>query len=142
MGLRLLCSYRRCSILQIGSSPCIEFLITLLSIFICKTRDDKMTRQSEHFPSTPTLSVAISRVDVAPQYLITPSPAPVPLLGRQDSSKKYEYPACRDDTDGPCSLQDSSSEACERQFATMSGLIFNKQYYCMCTNGYYERSSE
>ncbi|KAH7371590.1 hypothetical protein BKA66DRAFT_572823 [Pyrenochaeta sp. MPI-SDFR-AT-0127] len=86
--------------------------------------------------------MAVHRVEVAPQNLITPFPTPLPLLARQDSSQKFEYPACRDDPNGPCMLQTSSSAECGRKVATMSGLSFRHEYWCRCTNGYFDRSSE
>lgn len=87
--------------------------------------------------------MATNDIDIAFEQLITPSPTPMQsLYARQDSTKKFEYPACRDDAEGPCMLSDSSSEACKREFMTISGLSYHHQYYCMCTNGYYERSSE
>jgi hypothetical protein len=74
---------------------------------------------------------------------MTASPTPAALLvDRQASSKKYEYPACRNDPNGPCALSDRAKELCIREFATWSNGGFPRQYYCQCTNDFYARSSE
>jgi hypothetical protein len=80
---------------------------------------------------------------MAHQHLITPSPQPWTLDKRQDLSsvkKSFIYPACRDDSSGPCKLQTSSSDACQREFPEVTSLY--ARWYCSCTNGYYDRSSE
>ncbi|RYN99557.1 hypothetical protein AA0120_g1977 [Alternaria tenuissima] len=81
---------------------------------------------------------------LVPRHIITTTTA-LPshiLVNRQVDSKSYAYPACAEDADGPCQQSESSYAACESQFATVTGPTFNQFYYCMCTNGYYERSSE
>jgi hypothetical protein len=75
--------------------------------------------------------------------LITPKPIAL-VVGRQNgesSSNTFTYPGCTDDPNGPCQLQKSSSEVCNKEFATVSRGGFG-DLYCLCTNDYYVRSSE
>ncbi|WEW58641.1 hypothetical protein PRK78_004109 [Emydomyces testavorans] len=85
--------------------------------------------------------MAASNTDLAHRFLITSAPTPLALVHRQataPSSKTFNYPECRDDPNGPCALEDKSSSTCQKQFPSS---VYHKQH-CMCTNGYYERSSE
>jgi hypothetical protein len=50
------------------------------------------------------------------------------------------YPECKSVANGPCQLATSSENACSSQYDGVSS-IYEKRY-CMCTNGYYSRSSE
>jgi hypothetical protein len=110
----------------------------------------RRSNESRVESGTPSTLIPISTHDMdtnhitlAPQALITTSPTPAALLvDRQASSKKYDYPACRNDPNGPCALSDRAKELCTREFATWSNGGYPRQYYCQCTNGYYTRSSE
>ncbi|KAF7511509.1 hypothetical protein GJ744_004097 [Endocarpon pusillum] len=87
--------------------------------------------------------MAANRVVLAHQHLITPSPTPWMILGRQDgasSKMSFEYPKCRNDPSGPCELLTSTSKACQKAFDGSAD--FYKQKVCECTRGYYELSSQ
>lgn len=54
-------------------------------------------------------------------------------------SLSITYPECRTAANGPCQLMSSSETACSSEFGDSS---FYERRYCMCTNGYFNRSSE